>query len=170
MKYRKALRDGIKAAFKGKTALKTLAVSSVFYILVTLASFPQYSLQLLGRNILYLDEAVVSLTFNTFSSAGALGLGLTVAYSVLTGVALVNIVEKLRISGLASSKDLATIIPGLTAAGCASCGVGILAFIGLGGTLALMPFNGNLIRVLAVGLLLGVITKNGDPTTCLIDE
>lgn len=169
MKYKKNLKNGLKSALQGKNLLKTATISVLFYILVVLASFPQYSLQLLGNNFFYLGEAVTSLTINTLSSSGAHGLGLTVAYSVLTGIATVNIVESVNNTGITSGKDLATVVPGIAAAGCASCGVGALAFVGLGGSLALMPFNGNLIRAFAVVLLLGVIARNGDPRTCSID-
>lgn len=170
MKHVEDLKHGLKAAFKGERALLTLGVGSVFYILITLSSFPQYSIQLLGNSVFYLDNAIVALTYNTIASSGILGLLLTASYALLTGVAVINVSLAVKTKGISKSKDLATVVPGIAAAGCASCGVGVLAFIGLGGSLALMPFNGNLVKAGAVLLLVGVIARNGDPELCSIDE
>jgi len=168
--YAEDLKRGFKTSLKRERLPLTLSVSVFFYILVSTLSFPQYSIQLLGKNIFYLDNAVVTLSHNTFKSAGLTGIVLSFMYSMLAGIAVTGIVGTVRKKGLKETKDLSAVMPGLAAAGCASCGVGFLALVGLGGSLALLPFEGNLLRALAVVILLAVIAKNGSKDLCSIDE
>lgn len=149
-----------------RRAVVTAAVAVVVYLLLILSTFPEYSLQMLGAGLGYLDTAVVALTRTTYRSVGWVGLGLIVAYGVLTGVALTNMVARVRFQGVSDASDAAGLVPGLVASGCASCGAGLLGFLGFAGALAAMPFHGNLLRVGGLVLLVGVLVRTGDPRTC----
>lgn len=100
------------------------------------------------------------------ASSGYLGVGLTLVFSMLTAVAFTNTGTKLLRKEFDAS--LLGAVPGFAAAGCATCGVGLVSVIGLGGVLASLPFHGNLIRVGTVGLLIALIAKNGDPDKCSV--
>lgn len=54
-------------------------------------------------------------------------------------------------------------------AGCASCGAGVLGALGFVGAMAALPFDGNLLRVGGIGLLLLFLGRAGDPRTCSVD-
>lgn len=61
------------------------------------------------------------------------------------------------------------VLPGVVAAGCASCGAGVLGALGFVGTMAALPYDGNLLRVGGIVLLLFFLGRAGDPRTCSID-
>jgi len=147
-----------------------VGVSVATYVLLILSSFPEYSMQMLGANLRYLDTALVALTANTYATIGAIGLGLIVGYAILTGVAVTNVAGRVAQVGLSGSRGLSSAIPGLLASGCASCGAGVLGLMGFAGALAAMPFHGNLLRVGGLALLIGYLARAGDPRYCTIDS
>ncbi|WP_435345826.1 hypothetical protein [Haloarchaeobius sp. HRN-SO-5] len=156
-------------AYPLTTAGRTLAValfSVLTYVFLVLSSFPEYSAQMLGAGATYLDDAVLALTANTYSTIGELGLGLVVVYSLVTGVALTNALGRLGQVGPSGTRGLASAVPGLLASGCASCGAGVLGLLGFAGAMATLPFHGNLLRAGGLVLLLGYLARAGDPRYC----
>ena len=151
-----------------RRALGAAALSVVTYVGLILSSFPGYSAQMLGADIGYINDAVLALTANTYATIGPFGLGLIVAYAVLTGVALTNVVTQLRMQDISGVRDLLGVIPGLLASGCASCGAGVLGLLGFAGALAAMPFDGNLLRLGGIALLLFFLARSGDPRSCRV--
>ena len=151
-----------------RRALGAVVVAVVTYVGLVLSSFPEYSAQMLAAGFGYLDEAVLALTANTYATIGPFGLGLIVMYAVLTGVALTNVVTQLRLQDVSGVRDLLGVVPGLLASGCASCGAGVLGLLGFAGALAAMPFNGNLLRLGGIALLLFFLARSGDPRTCQV--
>ncbi|MFB6245497.1 MAG: hypothetical protein ABEJ03_04085 [Candidatus Nanohaloarchaea archaeon] len=169
-KLARGLSEGLKSSLKGKRSALTGTSAILFFTAVTLLSFPAYSSQLLSSSVFFIDEVLAALIWNMVKSSGYLGLALTAAYSALTGVAVTNTVTSIRSMGFNSTKDAMGALPGIAAAGCASCGVGFLGLIGLGGAVALFPFGGNLLRLAAVVLVAGVIANRGNPEKCAISE
>ena len=151
-----------------RRALGAVVVAVVTYVGLVLSSFPEYSAQMLAAGFDYLDEAVLALTANTYATIGPFGLGLIVMYAVLTAVALTNVVTQLRLQDISGVRDLLGVVPGLLASGCASCGAGVLGLLGFAGALAAMPFNGNLLRLGGIALLLFFLARSGDPRTCQV--
>jgi len=151
----------------GRT-LATLAFAVATYALLILSSFPTYSMQMLSSDLGYLDEAVLALTANTFESIGAIGLGLTVVYAAVTGIALTTAIGRIRHAGGVSARGLSSILPGLLASGCASCGAGLLGTLGFVGALSTLPFDGNLLRLAGLVLLVAYLSRLGDPRYCAI--
>jgi hypothetical protein len=148
--------------------LLAAGIAVVTYVLLVLSSFPAYSMQMLGAGIGYLDDAVLALTANTHATIGTLGLGLVVAYAVATGIALTTALGRVRHAGRGGAQGVSSVLPGLLASGCASCGAGVLGLLGFAGALATLPFHGNLLRLGGLLLLAGYLARVGDPRRCRV--
>ena len=140
--------------------------SILTYIVLILSSFPEYSFQMLAGGLDYADDAMLALIANTYASIRSLGLELIVAYAVLTGIAMTNVVAQLQMQTISEVRDLFGVILGLLASGWASCGAGVLGLLGSAGALAALSFNGNLLRLGGIGLLLYFLYRSGDPRAC----
>jgi hypothetical protein len=154
------------ASFRRSVATVAFAVAT--YLVLILSTFPVYSVQLLGADPAYLDEAVLALTANTYATTGPHGLGLVVTYAVVTAVAVTNVLGRVRQAGLTGASGLSSALPGLLASGCASCGAGVLGVLGFAGALATLPFEGNLLRLGGLLLVVGYLARAGDPRQCRI--
>jgi hypothetical protein len=158
---------GYPVTSAGRT-LRTVLVAVATYCLLILSTFPGYSVQLVGSDPAYADEALLALTANTYRTAGAAGLALTVAYAMLTGVAVTAALGRVRTDGATGVGALSAVLPGLLVSGCASCGAGVLGLLGFAGALATLPFDGNLLRLAGVVLLVGYLSSVGDPRRCAL--
>ncbi|WEL23089.1 hypothetical protein [Candidatus Nanohalovita haloferacivicina] len=166
----RGLISGFKSSFDSFwAAVAVIAVSSMFYLVLTLSSFPNYSLEMLNASILYLDEAFLALNWNVFNTAGYAGIFLSVVYSVFSGVLLVNLYQSLKINGISNIKKSGGMFPAFLAGGCAGCGAGILGFFGLLGIASALPFQGNGLKVGSIALMAVAISSIGNPEKCSID-
>jgi hypothetical protein len=167
MRYSEEFIEGVKGAFRGrKRALATASFSIFFFLVAVIASSYRVFFQMVNLGASHLDQALLMPYWTLLSSSGYTGVGLTLVFSVLTAVAFTNTGTKLLRKEFDAS--LLGAIPGFAAAGCATCGVGLVSVIGLGGVLATLPFHGNLIRFGTVGLLAALIARNGDPDKCRV--
>ncbi|WP_232700388.1 hypothetical protein [Halobacterium wangiae] len=144
-------------------------VAAVTYVVLVLSAFPSYTAQMLGAGVGYADDALLALTENTVSTAGALGLALVVLYALVTGVVAVTVVGRLRVTDRSGVGSIAGVVPGVVVSGCASCGAGLLGALGFAGVLAALPFHGNLVRLAGVAVLLWFLARAGDPAACGVD-
>jgi hypothetical protein len=167
------VRDLASALGYPLTSNRRLLVAGVVavltYTLLVLSTFPQFTIQLLTRNPTDVFYAVASLTRETYLSVGWLGLGLVAAYALLTGVAVTNAVTLFRRARRRGASTALGVLPGFLAAGCASCGAGVLGALGFVGAMAALPFEGNLLRLGGIVLLVFFLGRTGDPRTCSID-
>lgn len=145
-----------------------LGVAFVTYAVLVLSTLPEFALQMLGDGLHWFDYVLVSLTESIYLTDGVVGLAVVVAYALLTGVAVVNAVAQLRVAGASSLTDLSGVLPGLFASGCASCGAGLLAFLGFAGGLTLLPYDGTLLQLAGLGLLVFFLGRSGHPERCSI--
>lgn len=152
--------------WRGTIGLTVVAVAT--YVVLILSTMPEFSLQMLGDGLHWLDYVLVSLTETIYRTDGPSGLAVIALYAFLTGVAVVNAVVQLRLIGPSSLTDLSGVLPGLLASGCASCGAGLLGFLGFAGALAAMPYDGALLRVGGLVLLLYFLGRAGNPEQCAI--
>lgn len=163
----KGFRAGIKASFSNPARIGlTVLFTGLTFALMVLASRPNYSLQVLGYGIQYLPEALNSLFF--YNTPGPVNRFLTALYALTAGIALTGLSIQLRTLSI-SLKSLGSLTPGFLATGCASCGAGLLGFLGLSGGLAALPFGGNTVLFGGSLLIAFFIAKNGNPETCAID-
>lgn len=163
------LWDGISFPSRAlHTLISTVLVAAAMYIVMMWATYPLYMEQLVGAGIYFLDDAVLLLSEYTLASAGMAGLTLTISYSFLTGVLVTNVITQLRFNTDQDVKAAASLVPGLFASGCASCGVGLLSLVGATGFITLLPFSGNLLRLGGVLMMLFFIARIGNPRTCSV--
>ena len=168
--WHRDLRDALAYPLTSNGRLLTAGIAtSVTYVILVLSSFPQFSVQILTRDLTDLTYAVTALTREVYLGTGWIGLGLVAAYALLTGVAVTNAVALVRRTRRAGASTLAGVVPGLLAAGCASCGAGVLGAFGFVGAMAVLPFEGNLLRIGGIALLAMFLGRTGDPRTCSID-
>jgi len=144
------------------------ALSVLSYVLMILSSFPAYSYQILGDSVFNLGEAVTVLTLDAYVSLGPLWFALLPIYSILTGLAIVNLAVLVRENGLTRLVNAGSITPAFLIGGCASCGAGLLGFLGFVGAVGTLPLAGNELRVLGILLLAYFLVSTGDPRTCTV--
>lgn len=169
--------DGIKVSFRDATAnwkriVATTAVSAVVFVLFLLLTRPTYSMQLLMTNVTYLwTEIIPLLIWNQHATHGALGLLLPATIAVLAGLVAVttgiSLLANYEASG--SLSGVAGSLVGFSAAGCASCGAGVLTWLGLSGGVALLPFDGLGVQAASIAIMLGALEYTGRNQTCTID-
>ena len=164
-KWKKDLQQGVKGSVRNwKRGLGTFCAGFFTFSLTVLSGNPGYSVQMLSSGLEYWPVAFMTRFTGLLMNSGYTGAILTIVFSSLVGVTMTNTVVQLRMNKL--SLDSLGAIPGLLAGGCASCGVGILSLLGLGGVLASMPFQSNLLRLGGLILLIGLVLRTGNPDVC----
>ncbi|MFC4249018.1 hypothetical protein ACFOZ7_19155 [Natribaculum luteum] len=164
------LRAALAYPFETWRRIAGLAfVAAVTYVVLIFSTMPEFTIQMLGAGLHWFDYVLISLTETAYQTDGFTTLGVIVLYAVLTGVAVVNAAAQLRVVGLSSLTDLTGVLPGLLASGCASCGAGLLGFLGFAGGLAALPFEGHLVRVAGLALLVFFLGRTGNPEQCRIE-
>ncbi|WP_123619650.1 hypothetical protein [Halorubrum sp. CSM-61] len=164
------LRDALGYPLTSDARLLSAAVVALAtYVILVLSSFPQFSVQVLSTDPTDIGYAVTALTREVYLTTGYLGLALVATYAVLAGVAVTNALALVQRARRRSVSTIVGVLPGLLAAGCASCGAGVLGALGFVGAMAALPFDGNLLRVGGIALLLFFLGRAGDPQTCSLD-
>ncbi|WP_409025359.1 hypothetical protein [Halalkalicoccus salilacus] len=143
-----------------------LVVAGSTYVLLILAAMPAFTLQMLSDDIYWFDQVLVSLTEMLYRTDGWLGIAIIVLYALFTGVAVINAISQLWTLGFSGMTDLTGVLPGLLASGCASCGAGLLGFLGFTGGLAALPYDGTLLRIGGLALLVFFLGRAGHPEQC----
>lgn len=149
--------------------LGLVAVTFLTYVLLVMSTMPEFTLQMLDDGLHWFEFVIVSLTENIYQTDGWSGLGAIVLYAWLTGVAVVVAVGQLQIGSSSGVASLTGVGPALAASGCASCGAGLLAFLGFAGGLTLLPFDGALLRFGGILLLVYFIGRAGHPDRCRVE-
>ncbi|WP_123538441.1 hypothetical protein [Halosimplex salinum] len=168
--WARGLREALVYPLTSDVRLLSAAVGTVLtYVVLVLSSFPQFSVQVLASDPTDVVYAVSALTREVYLSTGALGLALVAGYAVLTGVATTNALALVRRARRRGASTIVGVLPGVFAAGCASCGAGVLGALGFVGAMAALPFDGNLLRAGGIALLLFFLARAGDPRTCSVD-
>lgn len=103
----------------------------------------------------------------TLIEGGLAGLGLKIVYSVLIGITMVNFGIQLSQKNL-SKETLGAMLPGFIAGGC-GCGIGILGLLGIAGAVTALPFQGNMVILAGMLLMIYSLNEMGDPEKCDID-
>lgn len=160
------IREAFEAALYGRQILLTGFGAFLAYSLLAFFSVPVYASQLLGRSMRYFPEVIRMSTLGILDTTGTVGLILTVIYSMITGVTLTNAYISLKQRSFSGILNLGAFLPGFLVAGCASCGVGLLASFGFAGALAALPFGGNLVKLGGILVMAGLLHRSGNPRIC----
>lgn len=160
------ISEAFEAALYGRQILLTGLGAFLAYSLLAFFSVPTYSSQLLGRSLTYFPEMIRMASLGIMDTSGTIGLTLTVIYSIITGITLTNAYTSLKMRSFSSILNLGAFLPGFLVAGCASCGVGLLAAFGFTGALAALPFNGNLVKLGGILVMAGLLHRSGNPKVC----
>ena len=141
-----------------KIIIPTLVIAALYVIatvylmnagLVKDAIFGVHSLS-------YKWNLLVALLEGMWTAMSRLSLLLLVVVAILTGVNLTMVIQRfraIRASGKMSFMVGGSSLLGIIGSGCASCGLPILAFLGLSGAIFYLPFQGLELSVLAIILL-----------------
>jgi hypothetical protein len=165
--WSRGLRDALAFPLTSDGRLVVAGAATLLtYVVVVLSTFPQFSLQVLARDLTDLPWSVAVLTRETYLTGGWTTIVLVAAYALLTGVAVANLVGHVRQARRSGVSTVAGIVPGFVAAGCATCGAGVLGVVGLTGALATLPFEGDLLRLAGILMLLFFLGRAGDPRGC----
>lgn len=155
-----------------KRTVIAAAIAIGVWTVFVLLYFPEYSAQMISRNIFLLDDAVASLLWYQYASDGVLGVLIPPVIAVLTGITVVitavSLLQRASV-GQSVGGTVGTTV-GVLGAGCTSCSAGALALLGFAGGVALLPFNGRGLQVASIGLLLLSLEYAGRNTTCRIDS
>ncbi len=170
--------DGIKASLRQvtrnwKRTTATTAVSMVVFVLFLLLTRPTYSMQLLMADVTYLwTEMLPLLIWNQYATHGVLGLVFPAVIAVLAGIVTVttglSLLASYTVTG--SLSGVGGSLVGFSAAGCASCGAGVLTLLGLSGGVALLPFNGLGVQAVSIAIMLGALEYTGRSQTCTVER
>lgn len=152
-----------------KSIIQVLSIPK-YFVMWALSSFVIFSFNILVPNYqLLLSDPVLVLDifFGTLSSMEPLFQLVSITISILAGALISTIVFKFHSGESISKRGGTGIVLGLFAPACASCGIGLLAILGLGGVIATLPFKGLEISLLAIVLLVaGIISTAKDMNAC----
>ena len=151
------LIDSIKTVFSNKHyVILFISIALIFYIINALIiQWPNKHLFTLTNSISLLTTGFYYLiTRTTFYS--------TIIISFLTGILISLLFYKSKnFSNSSSTKILSSfgIFLGALVPGCAACGIGLSAILGLSSSLFYLPFKGAEISILAILILLFAVYK-----------
>lgn len=145
--------------------IATVTVAAAAYALLVVSTDPTAAAHALSAGVGTFDDFLVTVTVGTYETAGAIGLALTVAYAMLAAITVVVVAASV-VHGVGGASNLLGVAPGVLAAGCATCGAGVLPLLGVAGAYALFPFSGNFVRAGGIAILLVALARTGDPRRC----
>jgi hypothetical protein len=166
--WKAGIRPGLEVSISSKSRLLiTGLLSFTIFFLLVLSSFPEYSYQMLTSGIFYWCTAFKDLLQNMLISVGLGSIVITAFYSVFTSIAILHAGISLKNRSF-EGKSLASVSPGLLVTGCAGCGAGILGLLGFASAVTLFPFEGDLVKLAGIVLLLYFIGDSGNPEICRV--
>ncbi len=136
----------------------TLIATAYLVIITFLMNSNLLITTLVGNyDIDYKFKIFASLFLGMWNSMSGTGFALLIVTAILTGINLSLLGKKLK--NLKKEGNLKLVVGGSTligivGSGCASCGLPILALLGLSGSIAYLPFRGMELSYLSVILLL----------------
>lgn len=159
----KGTKSSLREAFgTWKTGAAVLSVATTTFLLFMLLVNPVYSYQMLSSNPLHLTT-VISTMMADQTLHGFSGIAVTGILAILVGIVTVTTAISLKRNYNNTGSVTTTFgsLVGFASAGCASCGAGVLALMGVTGGAAVLPFNGLEVQVLSILILIGSMEYTG---------
>lgn len=153
-----------KQTFTFKFALFAGLFSFIFLSLsLFLINFPNYITIILAPYNFYSKLNLISIFYiGSFQTVAGIDLLLLIIVAALFGLNLGMVIKKYRF--IRNQPNLGITIGSgiisLAAAGCASCGLSVMSLIGLGSALAILPFGGLELYLLAIIILFASLLYN----------
>lgn len=162
MNLKTDFQEGLQHSFAKENIFYTFLASTASFTVLLLFSAPGSILQSAKFSLGLLPDTLKLVLLANIQS----GLFIPSAiYSLLLGAIIINIIKSFKVQNSSLENTLAA-VPGLAAAGCGGCGVGLLAFFGFAGALSFLPFGGNELYAVGIAVLALSIARIGDPTVC----
>ncbi len=168
----------MKEIWSKKIIIPTLLIATLYVIVtVYLMNAGLVKDTIFGAHSLEFKwNLLVALLLGMWTAMSRLSLVFLILVSILTGANLALVVQRLktiRSSGKMSFMVGGSSLLGIVGSGCASCGLPILAFLGLSGAIFYLPFRGLELSVLAIILLsislYALVRQSAKPTVCAVD-
>ncbi len=118
----------------------------------------------------------IALLGGMWTAMSHLALAILVTTAFLTGVNLTLIIQKISLLRAAPKVQLVlgSSILGVISSGCVACGLPIISFLGLTGSLVFLPFHGSELSVVALVLLIissyFLLNENNKYRVCAINR
>lgn len=157
-KYRpRGIRNSLKEVFGTKRRGAAVVLISAFtFLLFILLVSPIYSYQMLSSDPTNLTTVISTMMADQMLH-GYTGIAMTGLLAFLVGTVTVStgisLITNYNSTGSVST-TLGSLI-GFASAGCASCGAGVLALMGVTGGASILPYNGLEVQAFSILILLG---------------
>jgi hypothetical protein len=156
-------KNSLKEAFRNRRrVLSVLTVSLLTFLIFMLLVNPVYSYQMLSSSLTNLPVVLATMAADQ-TLHGYNGIAVTALLAFLVGTVTLTTAVSLK-SNFDSTGSVSTTMGsliGFASAGCASCGAGVIALIGVTGGAAVLPFNGLEVQVLSILILVGSMEYTG---------
>ena len=164
--------------FTYKFFIVSFAITAVYIIFtIYLMNFHLVRDTIVGNYPLsYKGELLFELLGGMWTSMTSMGLILLVISALLTGANLtlfVSRIKQLRTQGKIRLAIGGSSLLGIVGSGCTSCGLPVIALLGLGGSVALLPLRGAEISYVSILMLLisfYFLVKTGMQQSCQIER
>ena len=147
-----------KILISSKFLFPTLVIASIYVIFATyLMNLRLVQATVFGSfSVIYKASLLFALLSGMWTAMSGMGLFLLFLTAILTGANLTLLARQIKL--LRGVKNLHFIVGGntllgLAGSGCAACGLPVLSFLGLSGSILYLPFRGTELSYLAVILL-----------------
>lgn len=156
---RSALREAFGTPSKAAAVFITGGLTFLIFMLLV---NPVYSYQMLSSDPTNLTVVLSTILANQ-TLHGYSGLAVTGLLAFLVGTVTVTTAVSLKRNYDSTGSFTTTFgsLVGFASAGCASCGAGVLALMGVTGGAAVLPFNGREVQVLSILILIGSMEYTG---------
>lgn len=129
-----------------------------------------------SHSLSYKWNLLIALLAGMWTAMSKFSLFLLVVVAILTGANLALVIQRLQTIRASGKMRLAvggSSLLGIVGSGCASCGLPILAFLGLSGTVFYLPFQGIELSILAILMLsisfYSLVKQGKKQAVCAID-
>jgi hypothetical protein len=159
----KGTRSSLREAFgTPQKAAAVLITGGLIFLIFMLLVNPVYSYQMLSSDPANLP-LVVSTMLADQTLHGYSGIAVTGLLALLVGTVTVTTFISLKRNYDSTGSITTTFgsLIGFVSAGCASCGAGVLALMGVTGGAAVLPFNGLEVQVMSILILIGSMEYTG---------
>lgn len=156
-KYRpRGIRNSLKEVFETKRrGVAVVMISALTFLLFVLLVSPIYSYQMLTSDPMSFGTVVSTMladqTLHGYNRIAITGL-LAFLVGTVTVSTAISLITNYNSTGSVST-TLGSLI-GFASAGCASCGAGVLALMGVTGGASVLPYNGLEVQAFSILILL----------------